>query len=752
MAGEEKKDDLLAPSNLFDAGAAALLFKPEDVARLKLTLLTGVNAAEKIEAIRKLAFAPIDKPEKGALYLSVLTDPDASVRHEAALALRTLGVSADFAEALSTLSIGTVKQKALAASKIKAGAAGYTGAERSVAVAFVASSLSYETDPEIRSMLVETLVPLAPAAAENAASLGLVLRAVLRATAEDFTRLSPHARAVFEAAAKGGAAVGDVLWAEARTVESRELRQFLQGAVLAVPMSETTRREALAAAAKDIAAAEGDDLEFRTLRQSFTAAGDAALDAFLPLAREAGVDKLQSAIAVLDGLAGAPATTADGRRKVVEFLLDLWERGERAVRMAIMDASAWNGADLPFELRQTVARRFIDQLHTFDSGLGLDLAWTAVRRLGPASIAPLRHTLTESPYAAEREAAARLVADIVLREPLGDAALADLIRLLRGLERADSIPPGLAVRVIGTLASRLTGEAPLLAELYADLRSRIGRVSWSSDLFVALCRIAAAPGADPVLAGEMSLQILEVLTGELPSPTYEEKQGPDGREVHIGGAYQVYTEFVPDILEGLAAVWTAGRLAPNVRDRIFDALLKKWDDVVNYRDVWAPANLLHLGEALVKIGGSASCDAARRRRILAALCGAYRNTSVLRILARLAGRADDPSDEYATQMETLALNLFKMLGMNEYSEAGDRAALIFALGCVGASPRIGTSDARTKELRRRIVEQVIEDRTLEARDRRDVLSILVDSAATPDDLRDVLKRQRTKVSPGVRAS
>ncbi len=53
------------------------LFTLEETAQLKLTVLTSQNLDERIEAVRKLVFAPMDSAQKAGIFLSVLTDREA---------------------------------------------------------------------------------------------------------------------------------------------------------------------------------------------------------------------------------------------------------------------------------------------------------------------------------------------------------------------------------------------------------------------------------------------------------------------------------------------------------------------------------------------------------------------------------------------------------------------------------------------------------------------------------------------------
>jgi hypothetical protein len=723
---------LARPEQVLDPGDAGLLFSPEQIAQLKLTILTGVDPAAKIEAIRKLAFTRVEPTERGALYLKAITDPDPSVRRESAAALQTLGMSPDFADALSTVASGTSRQKALGLSKLKALVPALTPAERSVATAFLSASLSFEAEAEIRAGMLETLGEVVGGAGLDGAGLPSVLGAVIKAVAEDYERCAPPARRFFQrlaAAQPSGAAA--LLWGQVRPIEDRRLRLMLTSELLSLTMSDALRKEVGAAVARAIAEDSVDDLEARDLRAAFTALGDEAIDAILPLAERTAEDQMPALIGLLDSAAKSASTR--GRTAVMEFFLKIWPGSGRTVRVAVMESRTSLSNNVEGRVKHDLARQFIDSLHAFESLQRADVVRAALRRLGPPAIEALRESIERSPYAEERTAAARIIVDICAGENVEDRVLADLVGFFRALENGERIPTGLAVRCAGGLAHRLRQDRALARELIASFRSRLGRVSYAGDLLVALCHAASSPAAERAAAAEMTFQILEFLGGKMPDPTYQEQQGPEGKVISIGRDAAIYTDLIPDLLEGVQWLYASGHLSEHIRSQVVDLLLKLWGRIVRYEDVWAPGNLIHLADALAMMGEASG--GAVRDRILSALCDSIRNTGVVRAMARLCGDAAERSEPYAKLMESIALTLFKMLGMEEYREAGDRRAILVTLGRVAGSARIGSDQTRSGELKRRILERISEEGVPTAREMVLLVEWLKKNPAIPEELK-----------------
>ncbi|MHC4605932.1 MAG: hypothetical protein ACYTAF_03255, partial [Planctomycetota bacterium] len=202
------------PSVLGD-DEARRLFQPEEIARLKLTLLTGVDPAEKIEALRRLAYAPLPVDEKGMLALKCLGDTDAGVRREAATSLHALGLDRELAEALAGFAKGTGRQRALALEKIASLSGRLREFERRVAVSSIVAALRDEGDRHVLREMARALRPYADMLRANAEFLSLLSRHIVRVMVEYYDAVASEVRALFDAVAEGaGEEAAAVVWKE----------------------------------------------------------------------------------------------------------------------------------------------------------------------------------------------------------------------------------------------------------------------------------------------------------------------------------------------------------------------------------------------------------------------------------------------------------------------------------------------------------------------------------------------------------
>jgi hypothetical protein len=157
-AAVRRRATAVAPSpGALGADEVRRVFPAEEIARLKLVLLTAVDPSAKVEALRRLALAPVANEEKGILALRAIADPAPDVRREAAQVLERMGLDPELADALRSASTGTARQKEIALRRIAqlGRAAGAT--EQSVAMAALVSALEFEKEPDVLKEILAAL-------------------------------------------------------------------------------------------------------------------------------------------------------------------------------------------------------------------------------------------------------------------------------------------------------------------------------------------------------------------------------------------------------------------------------------------------------------------------------------------------------------------------------------------------------------------------------------------------------------------
>jgi hypothetical protein len=714
-----------------DGPEARQIFSTEEVGRIKMTVLTGVDPRLKVEALRKLAFAPLSPEEKGVLALRALGDPDGEVRREAAASLEHLGLNRDLSDALKDAAGGTPKQRQLALRKI--GAMTSLGpVERSVTLAALTSAMAFERDGGAQRELLGALEAYAAALAANGEALARFAGNLVKMLAEDLAGLAAPARALLERLGETkSTGVAAAMWRDVEAVNDRKLKIFGFEALARLPMEPGLEATLCAKAAQELAGGISDDFDARRLADALFERGDAALDALLSVLPGAKEGSVAFLVTVVDAIATGPKSGDPARAKAGEAFVNLLTTGSRVVRTSIMEARLPWHASLPAALKGRFAADFITNLHAYRTERMLDLTSAAIRRMGFAASDALRECIRKSPYPAEREASIRLLAEIAAGSA-DVAAVAEAITFLRKQEEAGRVAAGIVARAVGRAAVSPGAAAEVVNGTCREYLARIGKVAHSFDLLEALGWIASSPSCDSMLAVDVVLRLMGLLESPMPDLEVTESKTDEGTHLQLGGSTRVYTDLVPDLIEGVKRVLLSGRVGPKMEDDLVARLAAKYADLVAYKDIWAPGNLLALAGAMGEIAIAPGAPAARRARIVEALLANVRNITMVRVLGRVFGASGEPADAAARFVG----RCLEMLDRPEYGELEDQWVLMEALGRACRAKQIGRTKAESDERKRRIV-----DLLLERQDKFTGIRELLRELAASDHLPKPLKKQ-----------
>ena len=255
------------------------IFTPDQTAKLKLTLLTGVDPREKVQALRQLEYAPLPAEEKGMLTLKCLGDPDSDVRKEAAGALQALGLKSELAEALAGVAGGTVRQRAMALERVESLLRGSSDTERRVVLSSLVAGLRNESETIVLQANVRALRPCADLLRDNPESLTFLTRHIVRVLIEHYDGVRSDVRALYEAVAEGSKPeAADAVWKEVHSISDLRLRRFFYASLCLMCPGKELRAELAERLAGEFLKPGKEDLEFRSVVAASRALGDEMVD------------------------------------------------------------------------------------------------------------------------------------------------------------------------------------------------------------------------------------------------------------------------------------------------------------------------------------------------------------------------------------------------------------------------------------------------------------------------------------------
>ncbi|HTF56646.1 MAG TPA: hypothetical protein VK661_05360 [Planctomycetota bacterium] len=723
------------PTGALDARESRQAFPAEEISRLKLVILTAVDASAKVEALRRIALAPLSHEEKGVLALRAVADPAPEVRREAAEVLASMGLDAELAEGLKTAASGSARQKEIALRKIALLGRRIGPAERSVAMAALVSTLEFEKDSAVLKETLAALSAFAEPVASRAELLAALARHLVRILAEDFAALASQARVLLDGiGAVKNPEAPSILWKEAEGTGDRVLRAFFLEALFSMELPKDLERTLCRIAAQDLSARPLEDLESRRVADALRLRGDAALEALLETVPALKEEARVLLLPVLDSVASGPDVNAKLRNRTAEYFLQALREGSRALRTGIIEARLCSHPDLDPALKRKLAADFILNLHAFRAERIHTLTAGAIRRIGRAAEGALVQAVKKSPHQVERDEAARLLAELAEEEREDRDTVVRIAEFLRSREAGERIPVGLVIRCAGRAAHGPLAPASLVAEMLSDFGARVGKVPYSFDLVAALGWLASAPACDPGRASETALKFMDLLDSPMPDVEVNETRGKEGTQLFVGAQTTVYTDLIPELLAGLRRISEAGRVAPGVRRRLAERLRERYAAVTEYREIWAPGNVVQLGEVLGAFASAPGAGPEERKLLVNALRGNLRNLGTVQILSEVFARADEDEASYVESLEGFVGEVLAFLERREYQEREDQRILIESLGRVAGNRRLAANRAESERRRERIVELLLEHANW-IRQARPILRSLGDSANLPKALR-----------------
>lgn len=438
-------ENLLARIIQSDHDAIDKLFTPEEIARLKIEVLTGTSADAKIAALRKLALLNLDPNEKGAIFLQALSDDAPAVRAESAKCLNMLGLSETITEAIVRLSGGNPDEQAAVLPTLASLGANARPAEQAVLLAVLLGTLRAPSSPRLLSLVLDALEALAAVLVEHAPSIAELDSQFSRLLLTQAETLGGAMHRVFvaiiEAAGSAQTAGLDKLFRKRWHDSAHEPSRAFYLSLLAeyVP-DEETMRTCLGEITRLVVTGSGLDASIRRLTASLRRYGGEALTALLERFDGAGEDLKHGIVRVVTTFAYDRAF-APGRvvlDGLVDRLADVYDESRTQVRLAILECPYIHDPVVSVGPKRRIAQAIIDDLREHELEQTREFMGGVLRKLGPGAITVLMKAARASRFRDTRLRAVQAIGDIARSiaptDPPGPEAVA--ARLERYFEKA----------------------------------------------------------------------------------------------------------------------------------------------------------------------------------------------------------------------------------------------------------------------------------------------------------------------------
>lgn len=679
------------------------LFTPEQVASLKLTALTSQDADERVEALRKLVFAPMPPAQQAGVFINVLVDSAAGprVRREAIRSLEQIGFRQDLAEAVRGLfeegaAVYSIQRLSALLREADKG-------ETALVLAVILEVLGEAEDRATVDALLGFVAEAAPILVGNPEKTEQFVRVALRHMDREFAGL----RAGVEAALKACAAaapdlLSGMLGRELRRSDSPPVRAVLLSLAAGIESDPDRLAELAEGAVREILNPRLPEAQRARLRYGLVRLGEPAAHAALRLLPESESAQRVELARLLDVLCTEAPVSDDTVCDAVRALLDLLKVADTATRRTALRGTLLGDPRAGDELLAEVAYELLNLMAELGLADTFDAIQSTLQRIGPAALEPCVDYMRRFwPNDAARRAA-RICADIVQARPeavtgeLTEQVVDWAVRFV-GDERC---PGGEFVYPLAAACGYAPAGAGHFDGIVKGLLENLWRMPYCMEALEALGIMAGSPQAG---AGDQE-HLLELFDAILDARGRVKmgirRETAEGAVYEFGREIEFDIRAVPAAVRGLERIYLSEQADAEMRARIVRRFLVLWEGVSKVRIVWGPAGVQSLVEAMCNAACSDYADTRTKVRLGTSLLRFLKKVSVVRSIGLICSRPDP-----APEVQNLALDALDDL-LREWSESDAqdderRTALLVAAGRVAANPALDAESDDVRDVRSR---------------------------------------------------
>lgn len=684
------------------------LFSGDQVAEVKLVLLTSTNPDAKVEALRQLWLSPIDPDAKARLFITALRDESQRVRGEAAKGLGSLGMDARATENLARASSGELDERLVSLSNLEHLFSTLEEREQALIVSVLIGMIQRREEPrvlgEVLSLLTTTLPAFLASSPTLMQDVHARLQELLLVKRAD---LLPAARKLYRAMmAAAPESLASLLQSALAEVAPVYLRSFYLSliAISGTAVAEDERTVELLLDA--LIETDEFDPSYLTLNTSLQELGTRTLPVVLRIVHTTTESRQARLLGILADLTRTHDLSSQERDQIASALLDLFDASESEVRNQIYECGVLRTRDFSPELRARATKLMLDDLHEHELESGREMVASSILQFGgPSFPVVLERVFTATHDSTAVEACNLLGAisdrwreDAEITQHV-DAALDKLLPLLE----QDSFPDrGAVYRTLGRLGAHHAISPARTQALVERFEEKVGTSSTTYDIIEALGWLASGDGMEERDRLELCHTLLSFLTAKLPAMSGQVRDRADEAVLHFGTETTAYVDMIPRLLEAFDRILAREDLAQGLWRRIVDVLSDLFGKAARYEMVWAPASVLILARVLGKAAQSERADGSLREELTELLLLKSNMVAIIQVLGAVA--MSDSSPRMNLLAHEVLERLEKNLTAEESMDPQEERNALRSLARLLEREQIGSDDVMDRKSRQRILD------------------------------------------------
>ena len=685
------------------------LFTPQEVARLKLTVVTSQDPQERMEAMRKLVFAPIPAAEKAGLLVTVLIDPaaEARVRQEAVRSLEQIGFDTELADCLKQIFEGDDESIIYAVKRLEALLQEADEAERGVTLAVLLEMFAEAHAVPVIEHMLELIGHMTATLVRSPHKTEQFVLSALHHLMRHFDPLRiAIERVLLDCERHAEGIVAPLLFKEMARNPDPRVRSFLIGVATNLAGDRQSLDRLAEAALKEMLNPRLPERQRAYLRYGLVRLGEAAarvvLDALTRRPEAPGPELIR----LLDVLCTEAQVGDEIVNQAARFLLNALHVADRQTRRLVAEARLCSDPRVADELRVQVAAELLANLAEFQARDAAEAVCRRLEAMGPVAMRPLydfvvrRYPRDETEWGFATMARLAKAHGEKLERGLTDQAL----DFCMGLFDDPDAPVGNFTLTVACLCGYTPQGARRFDDALTAMRQRLGRCSYTFDIFDALAIMAGSPYVKAKHQKELFEVFDRLANTRGPERLGVVRRAADGSVFYEFGQEVLFdTRVLPAAVRGLGNICAGQAAAMPLRKEVVKRLLVLWEGVSHGRVVWSPGAIGTLINAMCAAGCSEKLSPEMRVRLGHSLLRFLKRVTVVRALGEICGRpASGPRER-----ELCIRAAGEMLVEWETSDQQDderRMALLEAMGKVAANPGLNSADGEVRHMRENVVQ------------------------------------------------
>ncbi len=684
------------------------LFTPEETAQLKLTVLTSQNPDERIEAVRKLVFAPMDSAQKAGIFLSVLTDREAEpkVCREAVRSLEQIGFRSDMAEALRDLFQEDVQEAVYAIKRLGALMRNAESGEAALALAVVLEVFDQARDVVLVRELLELIGGAAGILVGNYQKTEQFCQSALRQLARDFDQHRVDVEAALRRCADCATEfMADLLWRELERTELARVRALLLNLIESLATDPLRISELARRAVDEILDPSLPESGKGRLRYALVRVGEPAVREALARMGQASAVERAELIRLVDVVCTESTVSDETVQEAVQVLLDLLKLADVLTRRIVLQAALLGDERVSTELRTELAGELLNLMAELDLPGSLDTIQGVLERIGTPALQPVYEFVRRSYPSDPAERAAISLGRIIEAEPgsVGDDLADSVLDLCTGFLGDENVEQGGFTVALAAVCGYTPAGAARFEPIMRQILDKLWGLPYSPEALEALGIMAGSDNVSPDQQEELFGLFDAIVRTQVRTGMGVRKETEDGIVYEFGRDIDFDIRVVPAAVRSLERICLSRQASARMRTEIVKRLLILWEGVSKVRIIWGPTAVDALVRAMCSAACSSTADTLTKVRLGASLLRSLNKISVVRSVGLMCSQPDeDPAmrllmveagQEILTEWET-----------SDVQDDERKLALLKSAGRIAANPALPADSNVVRRLRESTLE------------------------------------------------